>query len=80
MFYSLYNQINFDYIILASAAPPAKKVAKAKKSAKPPTHPKFSEMIPAAITALKERKGSSLLKILIWLCFILYIIKLILII
>ena len=44
----------------AAVATPAKKVAKAKKPAKPSTHPKFSEMITAAITTLKERKGSSL--------------------
>lgn len=39
----------------------AKPAAKAKKTApkKPADHPKYSEMIAAAIVALKERKGSS---------------------
>ena len=32
---------------------------KATKAAKPAEHPKYSEMIAAAIVALKERKGSS---------------------
>jgi len=40
-----------------SAATPAKK--KAAKPKKPASHPKFSEMIKAAITNLKEKKGSS---------------------
>ena len=42
-----------------SAAPAKKAAAKAKKPAKPSTHPKFSEMITAAITALKSKKGVS---------------------
>ena len=46
---------------MADAAPaPKKAAAKAKKPAKPSTHPKFSEMIVAAVTALKEKKGSSI--------------------
>ena len=41
-------------------ASPAKKAEKAKKPAKKPAdHPKYSEMIAAAIAALKERTGSS---------------------
>ena len=40
---------------------PAKKAekAKVKKAAKPADHPKYSEMINAAIVSLKERSGSS---------------------
>ena len=44
----------------AAAPAPKKAAAKAKKPAKPSTHPKFSEMIVAAVTALKEKKGSSI--------------------
>ena len=47
----------------AAAAPapaPAKKVVKAKKPKVAPTHPPVAEMVVAAITALKDRKGSSL--------------------
>jgi len=40
----------------AAASP---KKAKAPKAKKPANHPKYSEMIKAAITALKERGGSS---------------------
>merc|ERR1712141_103509 len=40
----------------AKAAPKAKKAAKPKK---PAAHPKYSEMIAAAVGALKERGGSS---------------------
>lgn len=47
----------------AAAPAPAKKATKVKKPAKPATHPKFSEMIAAAITALKDRKGSSCIAI-----------------
>ena len=36
-----------------------KKVAKSKKPAKPAEHPKYNDMIKAAIRALKERNGSS---------------------
>ena len=44
-----------------AAATPAKKAApKAKKPSKPAEHPKFSEMIIAAITSLKDKKGSSI--------------------
>ena len=42
-----------------SDAAPAKKAEKAKAKAKPADHPKYSEMIAAAIVALKERSGSS---------------------
>merc|ERR1739842_255722 len=45
-------------ITMADAAP-AKKVVKAKKPAVKPAHPPFAVMIAAAITALKERGGSS---------------------
>ena len=38
---------------------PAKKVTKAKKQAKVADHPKYNDMIKAAILALKERTGSS---------------------
>ncbi|ELU00319.1 hypothetical protein CAPTEDRAFT_165663 [Capitella teleta] len=38
------------------AAPKAKKAAKPKK---PAAHPKYSEMVQAAVTSLKERGGSS---------------------
>ena len=40
----------------AAAAPKAKKATKPKK---PAAHPKYSEMIAAAVGALKERSGSS---------------------
>merc|ERR1711997_484407 len=43
----------------AAAPAPVKKVAKAKKPAKPSAHPPFKAMILAAIPALKERGGSS---------------------
>ena len=36
-----------------------KKVAKAKTSAKPAEHPKYNDMIKAAVLALNERNGSS---------------------
>ena len=42
-----------------TAAAPAKKAAAKKPKAKP-SHPKTSQMVDAAIKALKERKGSSL--------------------
>ncbi|XP_064610819.1 late histone H1-like [Liolophura sinensis] len=41
---------------MADVAPKVKKAAKPKK---PSNHPKYSEMIKAAITSLKERGGSS---------------------
>ena len=45
---------------MADAAPaPVKKVVKAKKVAKPAAHPPFKAMILTAISALKERGGSS---------------------
>merc|ERR1712038_1105697 len=43
--------------IMSDAAAPAKK--KAAKPKKPANHPKYSDMIKAAITSLKERGGSS---------------------
>ena len=43
----------------APAKAPAKKAAKPRKPAKPAEHPKYNVMIAAAITALKERGGSS---------------------
>ena len=46
---------------MSEGSSPAKGEKKAKKSApkKPADHPKYSEMIAAAIAALKERTGSS---------------------
>ena len=41
---------------------------KAKKAAKPAAHPKYSVMIAAAITALKDRTGSSRQAILKYIC------------
>merc|ERR1712168_376405 len=49
---------NTENIIMADAAP-AKKAVKAKKPAVKPAHPPYAVMIAAAITALKERGGSS---------------------
>ncbi|XP_060065536.1 late histone H1-like [Ylistrum balloti] len=46
-----------------SAATPKVKVKKASKPKKPATHPTYSEMVRAAITAMKERGGSSRQKI-----------------
>merc|ERR1712156_159489 len=54
------GQFSFDtstWNIIMSDAKPVKKAAKPKK---PAEHPKCSVMIAAAITALKDRKGSSL--------------------
>ena len=50
---------------MSDAAAPAKKAAatKVKKVAKPSTHPKFTEMITAAVTTLADKKGSSLISI-----------------
>ncbi|KAF2355785.1 Linker histone H1/H5 domain H15 [Trinorchestia longiramus] len=43
-----------------AAAAPAKKAAKkSPKVAKPVEHPKYSEMVAAAVATLKDRKGSS---------------------
>ena len=47
---------------MSAAAP------KAKKAAKPAAHPKYSVMIAAAITALKDRTGSSRQAILKYIC------------
>jgi histone H1/5 len=47
--------------VAPATTPKAKKAAKPKK---PSTHPKYSEMIAAALGALKERSGSSRLAIL----------------
>ena len=41
------------------SASPAKKVTKTKKPAKPDEHPKYNDMIKAAILTLKDRSGSS---------------------
>ena len=41
------------------SASPKKTATKPKKRAKPAEHPKYNEMITAAIKALKERNGSS---------------------
>ena len=43
----------------ASPVKEAKKVAKKPAVKKPADHPKYSEMIAAAVVALKDRKGSS---------------------
>ena len=45
---------------MSDAAATPKKAAKAKKPAAKPTHPPVAEMVNAAITTLKDRKGSSL--------------------
>ena len=45
---------------MADATAPAAPAAKAKKPATKPTHPSSIVMVTAAITALKERSGSSL--------------------
>ena len=52
----------------APAAAPVKKVVKAKKPAVPAAHPKYSVMIAAAITTLKDRTGSSRQAILKYVC------------
>ena len=49
----------------AAAAPKAKKATKPKA---PAAHPKYSVMIAAAITALKDRTGSSRQAILKYIC------------
>merc|ERR1711994_387112 len=53
----------YNKIINMSAAAP-----KAKKAANPAAHPKYSVMITAAITALKDRTGSSRQAILKYIC------------
>ena len=45
---------------MSDAAATPKKAAKAKKPAAKPTHPPVAAMVTAAITTLKDRKGSSL--------------------
>ena len=67
------SQINFKqnhqtYKMSAPAAAPVKKVVKAKKPAVPAAHPKYSVMIAAAITTLKDRTGSSRQAILKYVC------------
>ena len=49
----------------AAEAPKAKKATKPKA---PAAHPKYSEMIASAITALKDRTGSSRQAILKYIC------------
>lgn len=44
---------------MSEAVAPVKKAKAAAKPKKPATHPKYSEMIKAAVTSLKERGGSS---------------------
>merc|ERR1719281_445720 len=51
-----------------AAAAPAPKVKKAAKPKKPAEHPKYAEMIKAAIAALKDRTGSSRQAILKYVC------------
>ena len=51
-----------------SAAAAAPKVKKATKPKAPAAHPKYSVMIAAAITALKDRTGSSRQAILKYVC------------
>merc|ERR1712170_247350 len=58
-------------IMSDSASAPAKAAPKKKAASKPkapPAHPKYSEMIKQAITALKERGGSSRQAILKYIC------------
>merc|ERR1712242_549047 len=55
------------HINMADAAAPAK-VAKAKKPKVPAAHPKYSVMVAAAITALKDRSGSSRQAIAKYIC------------
>jgi hypothetical protein len=50
------------------AAAAAPKVKKATKPKAPAAHPKYSVMIAAAITALKDRTGSSRPAILKYVC------------
>merc|ERR1712004_780902 len=58
----LIESLNMAEESVAAAAPAAPKAAKAKKPAKPKkpsTHGTYASMIAAAITALKDKKGSS---------------------
>merc|ERR1712076_233715 len=52
----------------AKAAPKAPKKKAASKPKVPPAHPKYSEMIKQAVSALKERGGSSRQAILKYIC------------
>ena len=54
------HSIYTKFIMSDAVASPAKKAAKAKKPAAKPTHPPVAAMVQAAVTALKDRKGSSL--------------------
>ena len=53
---------------MTAAAAAAPKVKKATKPKAPAAHPKYSVMIAAAITALKDRTGSSRQAILKYIC------------
>ena len=55
---SVVDTISFEEFIMADSASPAKKTKKAAPK-KPADHPKYIDMITAAIVALKERTGSS---------------------
>merc|ERR1712154_502290 len=59
------NSTHNTNIITMSAAAPKKAAAKPKA---PAAHPKYSVMIAAAITALKERTGCSRQAILKYIC------------
>merc|ERR1711902_428723 len=67
MGYLLFSTLNKHqhYIIMSAAVP---KKAAAKKAKTPANHPKYSEMIAAAITSLKDRTGSSRQAILKYIC------------
>ena len=56
--HSVVHTISLQKFIMADTASPAKKVKKAAPK-KPADHPKYIDMITAAISALKERTGSS---------------------
>ena len=58
--YILYTTSNKTIMSDAVAASPKKAAPKAKKPAKKADHPPVAAMVSAAITALKDRKGSSL--------------------
>ena len=69
----IYKVAGSQYLILTNTKPqniimsaPAPKVKKAPKA--PAAHPKYSVMIAAAITALKDRTGSSRQAILKYIC------------
>merc|ERR1712142_321074 len=54
------SYVNLQKLKMSSDASPTKaKKAEKKVAKKPADHPKYSEMIAAAIGALKERSGSS---------------------